>query len=77
LTGLCAVYSGEHYLIDCIAGAITAALVSLAADRIERARASKRATRMPPGAGAKDSDDPCVDVVEPCSPQGRRAETRQ
>jgi membrane-associated phospholipid phosphatase len=71
------VYSGEHYLIDCIAGAITAALVSLAADRIERARASKRATRMPPGAGAKDSDGPCVDVVEPCSPEGRRAGTRQ
>jgi hypothetical protein len=36
------VYSGEHYLSDCIAGALAAALVCLVAGRIERRRKRAR-----------------------------------
>ena len=36
------VYSGEHYVADCLAGALLAMLVHLGANRIERRRSRKR-----------------------------------
>ena len=36
------VYSGEHYVVDCLAGWLAAAVVHLTANRIERRRRSAR-----------------------------------
>ncbi|MGH3024972.1 MAG: phosphatase PAP2 family protein, partial [Gaiellaceae bacterium] len=57
------VYTGEHYLSDCVAGALAAALVSFVADRIERRRERARAVDT-----LADEDQPAPSMESLCPP---------
>ena len=53
-------YSGEHYVVDCLTGALLAVLVHLGAGRIERRR-SRRAERR---TERRKADSPAPDTLE-------------
>lgn len=54
------VYSGEHYVTDCLGGALAAVAVHLLADRLERRRLRRRTDRQAP-----DTLDECQPTPPP------------
>jgi membrane-associated phospholipid phosphatase len=65
------VYSGEHYLTDCIAAALLVLLVHFVGNRIERRRAQRREA-----ADRLDTlGSPPVSLEKPCPPSPSQRET--
>jgi hypothetical protein len=69
------VYGAEHYVTDCIAGALAAWGVHVAANRVERWRTGKRApdTLGSPSEDPLESSCPPTPMPTPVLPHGEQA----